>query len=245
MTHSEALEKAAKLLRLAQSSNPHEAALAASRAQEIMDRFKLTSDAVAGVGGEIRSEEPIRNFAEDPLESGSKIDRWRAWLAMEVAKANQCKVYGGRGLFLIGRASDVTSVRYLYAWLTREIERLAARDCAGNGRTYWNNYRLGAVETVVRRLKESQAETVRAVKAEALESGGERALILVETSARALAERAVAVEQWAKANMNLVRGSGSRSTFHSGAREAGRRAGAEVRMSGARGSLNGGRYLSA
>lgn len=41
MNYNEALDKVRKLLRLSESSNPHEAALAASRAQEIMERFKI------------------------------------------------------------------------------------------------------------------------------------------------------------------------------------------------------------
>ena len=97
MTLNEALEKAAKLLRLATSTNPHEAALAASRAQEIMDRFKLSADAVNGAGGEIKSEEPIRDFASDPLDAGRKLDRWRGQLAMAIAAVNQAKVYRGHG----------------------------------------------------------------------------------------------------------------------------------------------------
>lgn len=245
MTHSEALEKAAKLLRLATSSNPHEAALAATRAQEIMDRFKLSADAVNGAGGEIGSDEPIANFGHDPLERASKVDRWKSNLAVSIAKGNQCKVYLSGGLCLIGRASDVQTVRYLFAWMVREIERLAARDCRGTSRTYWNNYRLGAVETVARRLRESAAQTIETVKAEAQASGDERAIVLVQKSAALMVQRAVEVEQWAKQNMRLRAGSSSRSNYHCGAREAGRRAGNEVRIGTSRGALNGSRMALA
>lgn len=250
MTIEEALEKAAKLLRLATSTNPHEAALAASRAQEIMDRFKLSADAVSGAGGEVRSNEPIKDFADDRMDAGSKLDRWRGQLAMAVCAVNQCQCYrshkgGGVGLSLIGRASDVSTVRYLYSWLTREIERLAARDCAGYGRTYWNNYRIGAVETITRRLRESAKATVEAVKAEALESGGERALIVVEQSALALQKRAEEVEQWTRANLRLRSGGSYRTTYNGSAREAGRRAGGEVRLNGARGAIAGSRFALA
>lgn len=242
MTHSEALEKAAKLLRLATSNNPHEAALAATRAQEIMDRFKLSADAVNGVGGEIATDEPIANFGFDPLERASKVDRWKSSLAVCIARQNQCKVFLQGGICLIGRASDVQTVRYLFAWMVREIERLAARDCKGTSRTYWNNYRLGAVETVSRRLRESAVQTVETVKLEAREAGGESALMVVERSAALMVQRAEQVEQWAKTNMRLRAGSSSRSNFHSGARNAGRKAGNEVRIGGARGSLGSGQF---
>lgn len=243
MTHTEALEKAAKLLRLATSSNPHEAALAASRAQEIMDRFKLSADAVNGAGGEIKTDEPIADFRHDPLERASKVDRWKSWLAMEIAKGNQCKVYLAGGLCLIGRPSDVQTVRYLFSWMAREIERLAARDCAGCGRTYWNNFRLGAVETVARRLRESAVKTVETVKAEAVAEGGESALVIVEKSAALMVKRALDVEIWTKQKYpHMRRGSSSRSTYNGGARDAGRRAGGEVRIGGAQGALNSTRF---
>ncbi len=241
MTHEQALAKAAKLLRLAQSDNPHEAALAASRAQEIMDRFKLTHDDVKDGGSTPASSEPVRHFAEDPLDA--KTDRWRGQLAVSVTKSNQCLCYHARsGYALIGRASDVMACRYIYQWLTREIERLAAAHCAGNGRTYWNNFRLGAVETVARKLRESKAQTVAAVKQEAQDASAfdnGRALVLVTKSLATIAAQTQEVEDYGKKVLNLRARSCSRTTYDSNAREAGRRAGATINIGGARGSLNG------
>jgi hypothetical protein len=257
MTHAEALDKAAKLLRLANSSNPHESALAAARAQEIMDRFKLTQDAVNGAGGDVQSDEPIRNFTEDPLDPSPTLDRWKGQLAMALAAANQCKVYKGSGrppygagLCTIGRASNVQTVRYLYSWLTREIERLAAQSCAGNGRTYWNNFRLGATETVCRRLREQAAATVAACKADATailfdgqehtheeEAATTRALALIDNNAALMVRHAAAVEDWTRSNLQLRARSGGSTRYNSDARAAGRRAGESVRM-GAHAALN-------
>lgn len=240
MTHADALQKVAKLLRLAQSDNPHEAALAASRAQEIMDRFKLTGADIQIDGQPAAPSEPVEHFSHDPLDADGSA-RWKGQLGVVIAKQNQCKLYANRGtLCLIGRASDVQTVRYLYGWMVREIERLAARDCRGCGRTYWNNYRLGAVETVCKRLRESALDTVAAVKAEAV--GNARALVLVQKSLAVIETQAAEVESYGKRVLHLRARSASRTNFHSGAREAGRKAGGEVRMNGARAALSSGGF---
>jgi hypothetical protein len=232
MTHAEALAKAAKLLRLAKSSNPHEAALAAAKAQDIMDRFKLS-------GADITLDssapaEKVMHCPQDPLDRDGAA-RWKGQLAMAVAKLNQCKVYAdpARGYCLIGRPSDMDAVRYLYAWLTQEIERLAASHCAGCGRTYWNNFRLGAVETVSARLRESARETVAVVKQEAAQSvaaGNAMALVLVEKSLATIEAQVREVEDYGKRVLHLRSRSRSGSNYNSDARAAGRRAGQSINI---------------
>lgn len=228
MTHTEAIQKAAKLLRLATSSNPHEAALAASRAQEIIDRHNLDAAGLEGLADQ-PSAEPIRNFFDDPLDA-AKSDRWRCGLALVLAEANQCKVilHGGR-LCLIGRPSDVSTIRYFYAMLCAEVERIASAQCAGNGRTFWNNFRLGMVETIGQRLKVQKAATVEAVRAEA--ASNPYALQIVEKSVAVIQQRAVEVEKWTKQNVpNLRAGRSSRTTYDGDARAQGRAAGHNVRL---------------
>lgn len=234
MTHQEALAKVAKLLRLSQSDNPNEAALASSRAQAIMDRFKLTGGDISLEG---KPEEKVAHFAHDPLELDGAA-RWKGQLACIIAKQNQCKAYkNGSALCLIGRPSDVQTVRYLYSWMVREVERLAGRDCAGCGRTYFNNYRLGAVETICNRLYAAATQTVADVKKEAV---GERALMVVTQSLAVIERHKQEVEDYGTNVLKLRRGSSGRTNYHSGAREAGRKAGHEVSIGGARPHLGGG-----
>lgn len=226
MNYNEALDKVRKLLRLSESANPHEAALAASRAQEIMERFKIERLTVDTADRE--PSEAIRDFGIDPLEGNFSTWQWRFLSAL--TQLNQCKAYtSNRRFCLVGRASDVNTVRYIFTWLTREIERLASRDCQGCGRTYWNNYRIGAAETVANRLREQSKQTVTAVKHEA-EAVSSLALVKVE---KALAERAqelAEVEKWAKDKLHLRSRGGSRSNWNQSAREAGRAAGREVSL---------------
>jgi hypothetical protein len=228
------MRKAAALLRLAQSDNPHEAALAASRAQEIIDRYKLNLAALDATPSEEPAEE-IRNFKDDPLDDGGT---WKALLAQAVARVNQCQVYTCSGhVHLIGRPSDVAMVRPFYAYLASECERLASRHCRGNSRTYWNNFRLGAVETINQRLKASLAATVETVKAEALAAGNAGALVVVTNSLALIEKRKQEVADWTRQNMNL-RNRSARSSYNSAGRDAGRAAGHGVNLNRSAGALN-------
>lgn len=246
MTHNEAVSKVAKLLRLSQSSNPNEAALAASRAQEIMDRFKI--DSLSLDRSERKPDEEVKNFRDDPLD-GQSAATWKGRLALTLAEMNQAICYKSSGkLSLIGRPSDVSTVRYIYGWLVREVDALAAKNCAGNGRTWTNNYRIGVVETVCNRLREQHAATINAVKTEAtaadvLNTG--LALVRVNTAIAMIEKRAVEVKQWQKQNFKLT--SGGRSSYRADftARQAGARDGYNVRLQPSRGNLgNGQRALN-
>lgn len=237
MTHTEALDKARKLLRLAQSDNPNEAALAASRAQEIMERFKIESISL-DYEAQTAPDEPIRNFQADPLDDAGGTWRWR--LAHAVAEANQCKPYvvsGGRPT-VIGRPSDVATVRYIYSWLAREIDRLTQTHCAGNGRTYSNNFRIGAAETIAERIAEQRSQLHQTIRSEAT---NERALMVVEHSLATLEKRKEQVEAWQQAHFKLVN-SGSRrgGRLDSNARAEGRRAGNSISLRPSSGSLSPG-----
>lgn len=248
MTHEEAVQKAAKLLRLATSDNPNEAALAASRAQDIIDRYKLTGMALDLEGKPAEPEEPIKNFAAPLNEedgASSQLQRWKGWLAMDLAKVNQCRVYKSDGkLKIIGRASDAETIRYMYAYLVKEIERLTKRDALGNGRTYANNFRIGCVETIGKRLREQHNATIEAVKTEArAEVSNPNAIVRVEQSIVRIEQRAKSVDAWVEANFKLYKSSGGGGRHHSDARAAGRAAGHEVNLSSKAGLGSGQRYL--
>lgn len=243
-TIAKAIDRAAKLLRLAQSDNPNEAALAASRAQEIIDRFKLNADDIKLDGSQtVESNEPIVDFGNDPISRDKNLQRWKGRLAVIISSINQCVAYHTRGdLKLIGRPSDVAVARYMFTWIVAEVDRLANKHCVGYGRTYWNNFRTGAVEVIGRRLRDQQQSTIQTCKAEAARISN-HALIVVEKNALAITRRHEEVKQFVKQKMNLRAGSSSNARYDHEAREAGRRAGATVQL-GSSGNLGGGRRLN-
>lgn len=252
MGRDEAVALAAKLLRLARSDNPNEAALAAARAQEVIDKYKLSQLAVeqsdSGTGPAPEPDEPIRDFDSSPLDAwGANYCRWRISLASFVARANQCRIYmshrGGKaGIFIIGRASDAETVRYLYAWIVREVDRLADRDGAGNGKTWRNNFRLGVCDTVGKRLQEQRRATEQAFMRDAETESDiprERALVLASTAIQKLQRRSVEVDRWMAQNVRGMRNysmGGAAGDY--GARMAGREAGKSIALTGPRNLLS-------
>jgi len=239
MNYDEAIQKVAKLLRLSQSPNPNEAALAASKAQEIIDRFKIESTALNyAANGDAQPDEPIQDFASDPLDAGAgKISSWSWRLFLALGKANGVKGYSSRlgGIAIVGRASDVSTVRYLYAWLKREVERLAKADCRGHGRTWANNYRIGVVETVAQRLaaqtKQTQQDVVAEIQArQQAEEVKKLALVRVQMAIANIQKREAEAQSWMDVHLNLRKCSASRTRFDNSARQAGRAAGHSIRM---------------
>lgn len=225
--------KVQKLLRLSASNNPNEAALAATKAQELIDRYQLTQAMLAIESGDARrglDDEPIVNFADAPLDAPKQLDRWRATLAMTLARHNACKIWRkGPQLMIVGRPSDAEMVRYLYGWLGGEVERLAEVKGAGKGRTWRNNFRLGVIDTITRKLREHEESFTRTIRAE--NKSNAQALIKLNQALSVVTERRMEVARWTRENMKLYAGSGGgESTYDATARRAGRRAGESINM---------------
>lgn len=241
------LDKVRKLLRLSQSSNANEAALAAAKAQELIDRHQLATallalDDAAPTKG--LDDEPIADFTDAPLDTPRQLDRWRGVLASTIGGANACKIYSsGSNLMIIGRPSDAETVRYLYGWLSREVERLATEQGSGKGRTWRNNFRLGVVDTIARKVTAQHEAFQKAVRAEADTS---QALVRVNQGLTRIVERKLEVVRWAKENVKLYARSASAGRYDSSARSAGRKAGESINIAGGRrGLVSGARKLSA
>lgn len=239
--YTEALHKVAKLLRLAKSDNPNEAALAASRAQEIIDRFKIEAAALALDGA--APEEPIQDYGDDPLEYLTRKATWKARLANVIARHNGCKMYNNyNGPAVIGRPSDVAAVRSLYSWLRQEVDRLALRDCKGNGMIWANNYRLGIVDTISNRLHDQKRDTEAALRKETQRTEqttevNRLALLRINTAIIKVEQQRQQVEAWTKENVKLGKGRPSYFRDNHSARTAGQRAGHEIRMQPVKGKL--------
>jgi len=123
MDHSKAIEKIKKLLRLAASDNPHEAATAMRQARAMMEKFRIEEADVA-----------LSDIQESASRSGSKINpvRWEASLAGCVKRAYACELLFMAGVGewrFIGEFAEVAS--YTMTILLRQI-RQARRDFIAN-----------------------------------------------------------------------------------------------------------------
>lgn len=250
MTDTAILSKVQKLLRLATSSNANEAALAAAKAQELIDTHQLAAALLALDSAEPTKgldDEPIIDFkkAGAPLDTPKKLDRWRCTLASTVSRLNGCRIYySGSDIALVGRPSDAETVRYLYGYLAREVERLTTETGQGMGRTWRNNFRLGIVDTIAMKLYEQHRAFESTARAEARAAGG-TALVRVDKALANIDKRGESVAGWIKGNLKLYSsGGGSSARHNSSAREAGRKAGQLISIGGGKALASGARKLT-
>ncbi len=173
------LRRIKKILNLAEN-NPEveEATRAAEQAAALMERYRLDRAVVEALGGEAEHE-PIAE--EEIYRFTSKVQpQWIGALSTAIAAANDCEVYWwGHSLRIVGRTTDRQATKMLFDFLTVEIERLAKESLKKRGiatlgkqlealvsgdaaampvspRTYANNFRLGAVTVLRRRLHERE-----------------------------------------------------------------------------------------
>jgi hypothetical protein len=213
------LDRVRKLLALAGSSNVHEAALAASRAQALIEAHRLEGLLAAAARAEA---EPIEDGREQPLEMGRRVRKWKQRLATQLAEMNGCVAWtlGRRGdqrLLVAGRAEDRAAVFEVWSWLVRRIEWLSATEGAGERRAWHDAFRVGAAQTIVRRM--------RAARLEARAALDTTALAVVEP---ALQARAQATRRFVEQNLRLKPGRSLRLDADGYLR--GRRAGADVEL---------------
>ncbi|WP_350574901.1 DUF2786 domain-containing protein [Pseudomonas sp. HY2-MNA-CIBAN-0224] len=119
MNHNKALEKIKKLLRLAASDNPHEAAAAMRQARALMEKYRLEE-----------SDVHLSDVYECAARSGSKITppQWEANLVGAVSQAYACKVLFMSGIGewrFIGELAELAS--YTMTLLLRQV-RQSRRD---------------------------------------------------------------------------------------------------------------------
>jgi len=158
------IEKIKKLLALANSSNEHEAALAASHAQRLLSEHNL---AMADIEA---THKPDKADKVDTTISKT-MPKWLRHLSAGVSTAFDCRSihYPAAGkLTFIGVGADVQIAAYTFAYLERTVRRL----CSNYMKNHVNpglanrhrelmrqSYYLGAVSTITTRLKVQKMQT--------------------------------------------------------------------------------------
>lgn len=165
----------------ANAGTKEEAATAAGMAERLAEKHRLNI-AELEITGEIDAED----VTGDSLYSENSTSKWKSKLANALCIFNGCKaIYisksdlrtfrkkGGQ-INIFGRPSDIEIVKYLYAYLSVEIERLAKTNTKrqnlsrGEAKGYSNAYKMGAVEGVYIQLKEAQQEARKEATSTAL-----------------------------------------------------------------------------
>ena len=178
------LSKVRKLRDLAaRSTSVAEAATAAAQADAILQRHRLSEADVEASGAQ--PTEAIGEGEEPLWQGGRRSDTVAMRLSAVLSDHYGCVTYtrrdirGGRtesiSFRIVGRPSDVAIVRYMFAWLRAEIERLAQRE-AGPVRP---SFRHGAVSGIKIALTAAARATVKA------SGNGAAALVLASRSEEA------------------------------------------------------------
>jgi hypothetical protein len=150
------IAKVRKLRNLATSANVHEAATAAALADKLIQEHGLAEAQLEADGQE--PGEKAEEATDPTISWHGQVPAWQSCLASFLARHYDCAPYRthGRDSYgkryeaqrVVGRPSDVATLRYMLAWLVAEIERLAQLEPKGMGRSYYNAYRMGAVAGV-------------------------------------------------------------------------------------------------
>ena len=210
------VQKIRKLLALAQSGNPHEAALAASRARELMVTYAIEEAQLLP-----QDREPI---ATEGLNVDSKrIPHWEALLCYILAPSFFCRSFYTRGsdIHVVGRKSDREALIATFWYLRNEIKRMSANAWAQqpsyttvHGKTWKTGFNEGCVRTIKERLGQDQLALVA--------DNTHTALVLVK--------RQQETDEWVEENMKL-RTSMARRTVNPSGYGAGRQAGHALDLS--------------
>ena len=240
------VDKVHKLLRLSTSSNPHEAALAADRAQKLIYEHNLT-ESMLSFENQTEPDELIVDFGEleQPLdESGHLQIRWKGVLSVVLSKLNGCHVYkDGRTLHIIGRPSDVETVRYMFGYLCRETMRLTRLAGKGMTLTWKRHHSLGIVDTLSTRLEATKQEFEHDKRQ--LIGRDTTALVLMNKALMQIDKRAEEAKQFLyQTHSDMRPGKRSRPRLNLGARAAGRRAGYSIKIGSAKRALSGQKGLT-
>lgn len=256
MTYEEALRKALACLRLAErGGTKEEAASAAAKAQEIITKYQIDISDVDFDAERLKEDaEPIKNFGyEDPLDcpTASEFSREMFSLAQTVAYFNQCvvayrkteKAYSFQ-FRIVGRATNVSTVRYLYGFYKHQIIEIMKAATRGNSRTYKEQFVMGCIDAIQAKLAVQEKETF--AKARGDQAGNPLALVRVNNAVARIEKMRVDVHAAfndTKKSYGTARGgfagTGTRTT--TGGRSHGQREGKKIRTTQAGAAIGGGR----
>lgn len=156
------IERIQKLLRLSESSNPHEASLAALRASELMLKYNI-SKAVLENAENPREKVEYNMF--DKCE-GKNRNYFRGDLASSIAYFFDAKIiWSSNDLWLVGTQNDMNAVRYLFNAILNQIDELCesawwreGKWSGVHGKTWKNSFRQGCLDKIKSRLVERKNE---------------------------------------------------------------------------------------
>ena len=165
---------------LGQSDNPHEAALAMSRAQAVLAQFEIE---LADV-----EEQSESSYTEEGVALGKRnIVHWRRLLLSGLSRINGVYVFRtGNQLILCGEPQDIERVKMLFQVCADEVERICRLLCQGQGRSFANSFKMGAASMICDEARAEMKRMKEAMQAKVSTT----ALVVLDTRRAAAKEEA-------------------------------------------------------
>lgn len=253
------IRKVTAMLRLAENeaASAEEAQTAMAMAQQMMDKFEIEREEInldpQQAEKDYSEEEEFRDFSEvneGEIDSsggnrrGKVIAQWKMNLARYLVKANGCFMFQSyRGtkysIEIVGKPSNVQTVRYFYAWYSKEVESISKFWCRGLGMTWNQEFKIGMVEGLQERLEEMRKKTLEDLRYERKDNPN--ALMIVNKAIAKFEQRAQLAKEFAYSKHTFGRAKGSYSGGRIGsAREEGRAASGYINLNKSRGGIGGG-----
>lgn len=169
------IDRVKKLLALAASpNNAAEAANAARIANQLIDQYRISEAEL-----ENNVDAVIEPFEDDlePVYMTGKVQPWKERLVQVISKHYGCAYWlsysypEGRRITsyrLCGKRNDLAIVKYMYAWLLLECQRLSDREAKGQGRIYVASYCMGFVIGIKDQLALSRSEVQKTATSTAM-----------------------------------------------------------------------------
>lgn len=154
-----------KLLQLADTSkNPNleEAATAASKAQQIMEKYRISEELL----------ESNNEITHKQLLDNGKADNWKIFLVTSIAKHNGCFIVTSptyktdKEINIIGTSNDIKTVQSLFKYISGELNKLSIFNALqykqqfGDypNKEYKESFFLGGIKTIENRLETANRE---------------------------------------------------------------------------------------
>lgn len=221
------IRKVRSLLEKEQSSGctPEEVAAAIAKATRLLEREGLTRAALE-IEQQV-TEEEIK-IANDPLwQAKERRSQWRMDLALVLTDHFGCFYFTrASSIMICGKPSNIDTVRYLFAYCEKEIDRLTKENCAGEGKTYSNNFRIGCTEAIDSAIRNEKASERDAQRKNA--TGNSTALVLVNNAIARLDNEKADSANFAYSKLNFGAAKPMPMTSNDLARMHGRSAGANI-----------------
>lgn len=224
------LDRVQKLLALAGSPNPHEAALAAGQAAKLIALHQLDATRI----DTLAPDPEIELYEGKPLDASKRLRGWKIALASVLAQVNDCRIlvtgprsgqrHGvkdkERKIWVVGRPFDVMRLFSMYPPMLRWVEHLTMQKLNGAGHRYREDFRKGVVMAM--------AKSMQRMRIEPWADPGDPSAQAIEIAREKSARRGEQVEQWMQERLGVRTGTGRSLSVILDAYQAGQEAGAEV-----------------